>query len=117
MYYDPLPRPRVELSTGDITTENHSCNYLNEPYPNPFNPQTSIRFGLKEAANVSLKIYDVRGQLVKTLHDNKNLPAGKYQENWNGVNNDGTRVRSGIYFLKLVTSNGYSETRKMVLIQ
>ncbi len=117
MYYDPLPRPRIELSTGDITTENHFRNYLKEPYPNPFNPQTSIYFSLQEAANVSLKIYNVRGQLVKTLHNDKRLPAGEHQENWNGVNNDGTRVPSGIYFLRFTTSNGYSKTRKMVLIQ
>jgi hypothetical protein len=117
MIYDPLPDPHQDPPFMSSISEAPTCTYLNKPYPNPFNPQTSIQFGLKEAATVSLKIYNVRGQLVKTLHDNKNMPAGKYQDSWQGVNNDGTGVPTGIYFLKLMTSNGYSETRKMVLLQ
>jgi hypothetical protein len=117
LIYDPLPDPREDPPFQGSSGADPACSYLSEPFPNPFNPQTSIQFGLEEATNVSLKIYDVNGRLVKTLHNNSNLPAGKYQEDWKGLNNDGTSVPSGIYFLKLMTGSGYSKTQKMILLQ
>jgi hypothetical protein len=118
-WYDPLPRPQQVPSgaMGENITESHKSNYLNEPYPNPFNPHTTIRFGLKAPSNVSLKIFNVQGQLVKTLRDDTFVQAGEYQESWNGTDNNGNKVPSGVYFLKLRTSKGYSVTRKMALVQ
>ncbi len=120
MYYDPIPDPNIQEplpNIDDDITKNPKANYLSEPYPNPFNPNTTIYFGLKEAASVTMNIYNVQGQLVKALHNNNFMAAGKYRESWNGVNNNGARVPSGIYFLKMNTSSGYSMTKKMVLIQ
>ncbi|MCK4403595.1 MAG: T9SS type A sorting domain-containing protein [candidate division Zixibacteria bacterium] len=90
---------------------------LHQNYPNPFNPSTSIRYfiGGDSPAKVSLKIYNVAGQLVKTLVDEEKSP-GEYQEMWNGKNEKNEDVASGMYFYKLKVSD-YAETRKMVLLK
>ncbi len=90
-------------------------NSLSQNYPNPFNPQTTIRFTLKDNAPVSLKIYNVSGQLVKTLVSGTRT-AGEHTVRWDGRNDAGQAVSSGVYFYKLVTKN-FSQTRKMVLLK
>jgi hypothetical protein len=90
-------------------------NSLAQNYPNPFNPQTTIAFTLKERGTVSLKVYNVNGELVKTLV-NADRASGTYSEKWNGVNEAGQPVSSGVYFYKLVTNN-FSQTKKMVLLK
>ena len=89
---------------------------LHQNFPNPFNPTTVIRYELSANARVSLKIYDVRGALVRTLEDRR-LPAGRYEVGWNGLDNQGSQVASGIYFYRLVSSEGVVLTRKMVLLK
>ncbi|MGD9488693.1 MAG: FlgD immunoglobulin-like domain containing protein [Calditrichaceae bacterium] len=71
-------------------------------YPNPFNPVTTIRFGLPEAANVKLVIYSVTGAKVATLVDGY-LSEGYHEAKWNGVNQAGARVASGIYIYELIS--------------
>ncbi len=71
-------------------------------YPNPFNPVTTIRFGLPEAANVKLVIYSVTGAKVATLVDGY-LSEGYHEAQWNGVNQAGARVASGIYIYELIS--------------
>jgi hypothetical protein len=90
---------------------------LYQNYPNPFNPSTSIRYfvGGDGPAEVSLRIYNVAGQLVKTLVDAERLP-GEYQAIWNGKNEDNEEIASGMYFYKLKVSD-YVETKKMVLLR
>jgi len=88
---------------------------LLQNFPNPFNPVTTVRFQLASAGNVRLSIYNVRGQLVKTLVNSK-LQAGYYEHKWDGVNDHGQRVSSGVYFYKL-SAPGYSQARKMVLLK
>jgi hypothetical protein len=89
---------------------------LDQNYPNPFNPQTTIAFSLKENAHVSLKVYNVAGQLVRTLV-NENRVAGVYTDvQWDGKSDNGSLVSSGVYFYKLVTKN-FSMTKKMVLLK
>ncbi|MCP4707880.1 MAG: T9SS type A sorting domain-containing protein, partial [Planctomycetes bacterium] len=70
---------------------------LTQNYPNPFNPNTTIAFALPTAVGVKIKIYNVNGQLVKTLVDEVR-PAGKYEVNWDGTDNHGRSVSSGLYF-------------------
>ncbi len=84
-------------------------------YPNPFNPTTNISFALPEDSRVSLKIYNLSGQIVKTVID-ANLPAGTFTVIWDGINSSDERVASGIYFYKLTAGN-YSQTRKMCLMK
>ncbi|MDP3025797.1 MAG: T9SS type A sorting domain-containing protein, partial [candidate division Zixibacteria bacterium] len=88
---------------------------LHPNYPNPFNPTTNISFALPEDSRVSLKIYNLSGQLVKTVLD-ANLPAGTFTVIWDGTNISEERVASGIYFYKLTAGN-YSQTKKMCFMK
>ncbi len=88
---------------------------LGENYPNPFNPQTTIRFSLLESATVELSIFDVSGHLVRTLADGW-LEAGNYSLRWNGTHQSGEPVSSGTYFYQL--KNGSEvETKQMTLLK
>jgi hypothetical protein len=92
-------------------------NRLGDAYPNPFNPTTTIKYEIKEQAQVTLKVYNVAGQLVRTLVDDVQTPKeGGFTKEWNGLNNQGQPVSSGVYFYKLVTKN-FSQTKKMVLLK
>jgi len=82
-------------------------------YPNPFNPTTNISFALPIDSKVSLKLYNVAGQLVRTLV-NETMPAGNHTVTWDGSNSNGEKVASGIYFYKL-NAGDFSKTMKMVM--
>lgn len=84
-------------------------------FPNPFNPETRIRFSLHQAADVRLDIYNVRGQLVRTLV-NQRLDAGNHSAIWSGRNDRGQSVSSGIYFCRF-TGGGVSQTHKLMLMK
>jgi hypothetical protein len=88
---------------------------LSGNYPNPFNPETTISFSNREAGNVSINIYNMKGQLVKTLI-NEYLEAAYHNIVWNGKDNTGKSVSSGIYFYKMKSGN-YSNTKKMILMK
>ena len=88
---------------------------LSQNFPNPFNPSTTISFDVKERGHVSLKIYNVAGQLVKTLADGVK-DAKHYEITWDGTNNHGFKVASGVYFYKM-QSKSFSQTKKMVLLK
>ncbi len=82
-------------------------------YPNPFNPTTNILFNVVEEGNVDIKIYNIRGQVVKSLI-NEQRPVGSHRIVWNGDNNKGYKVASGIYFVRMTQSNK-NVTRKILL--
>lgn len=88
--------------------------YLDQNYPNPFNPYTKIRFGLPAQTKVDISIYNVLGRKVKTLM-NKEMLGGNHEITWDGKNDRGIRLSSGLYFYKLKTAN-YSITRKMIIL-
>jgi hypothetical protein len=88
---------------------------LYQNYPNPFNPATVIRYEVAQAGQVAIRIYNVRGALVKTLYDGQRKP-GRYEVGWNGRNRRGEPVSSGVYFYRMETP-GFVETRKMVLLR
>jgi len=90
---------------------------LYQNYPNPFNPVTSIGYhvGADGPVEVSLKIYNVAGQLVKTLVDQEKF-SGEHREIWNGKNEENEDVASGVYFYKLKVAD-YVETKKMLLLK
>jgi len=89
--------------------------YLAQNYPNPFNPTTNIRFQIVDRGFVSLKIYDLLGREVKTLV-NEELANGIYNVSWNGDNEFGEKVSSGIYFYRWTTGN-FTDVKKMMLIK
>ena len=105
---------------GDFTTDNDNVlmpvvTDITAIYPNPFNPTTNISFSLHKDTNVSLEIYNIKGQKVKTLAQG-NYQAGVHNLSWHGVDEDGRSVSSGIYFTRLIT-NEKQVIRKMVLMK
>ncbi|MFC1562801.1 YCF48-related protein [candidate division KSB1 bacterium] len=89
---------------------------LHQNYPNPFNPETTIKFDLPGTSDVTLKIYNIIGQEIKTLiNERKN--AGYHSIKWDGTNNFGTKVSSGIYIYRMKTNTGYVKTRKLVFLK
>ncbi|MCJ7577118.1 MAG: T9SS type A sorting domain-containing protein, partial [candidate division Zixibacteria bacterium] len=88
---------------------------LLQNYPNPFNPATVVKFEIVQPAKVSLKIYNILGQSVKVLVDEEKV-AGTYTTYWDGKDQNGQAVSSGIYFYKLDTGN-FTEVKKMILIK
>ncbi len=88
---------------------------LEQNYPNPFNPTTTIKYEVPAAAKVVIKVYNMLGQEVRTLvNENKNV--GKFGVNWDGKNNLGTQVASGVYLYRLEAGN-FVKARKMLLIK
>jgi hypothetical protein len=88
---------------------------LLQNYPNPFNKMTFLPYYITEEARVSLKIYNLLGQLVCTLFERQVKP-GYYQAMWYGVDNDQNRLSNGIYF-SVLSSQGASHTRKIILLR
>ena len=84
-------------------------------YPNPFNPNTKIKFYLAENTDVKLDIYNIMGQKVKTLVNEK-AGAGLYTVEWNGTDDSGNKLPSGVYFYRLLTSNKIM-TKKLLLMK
>jgi len=82
-------------------------------YPNPFNPETKIQFGIPESQDVHLAIYDVLGRKIRDLM-NSHLPAGRYDVIWNGISDSGQKVSSGVYFYILFSGN-QRLVKKMIL--
>ena len=88
---------------------------LEQNYPNPFNPSTTIEYTLNSSDNVQLQIYDIKGEMIKTLvNDFQN--SGNYKVIWNGTNSRGERLTSGVYFYSIKSGNTLS-TKKMILLK
>ena len=88
---------------------------LSQNYPNPFNPETTIGFTIPKSEHVTLDIFNINGQKVRTLVDEVK-PAGQYSVRWNATSNSGERVASGVYLYRL-TAGEYSTSRKMTLLK
>ena len=89
---------------------------LHQNAPNPFNPTTTIRFDLARPGPVKLEIFDVSGRRVRTLVDGPLQPGWNHRVTWNGLDDNGTRVASGIYLYRLRTADR-SSTRKMIVLK
>jgi len=99
---------------GDDVTPQSFALYQN--VPNPFNPETLIRYDVPTGGGgVTLLVFDVSGRLVRTLVNGME-PAGQRTVRWDGTNDGGDRVASGIYFYRMIAPR-YVEKRKMVLLQ
>jgi hypothetical protein len=90
-------------------------NALHQNVPNPFNPVTTIHYTIVENSHVRLNIYDVAGRLVRTLVNETQRPD-YYEVTWNGVNDSGQMVATGIYFYR-ITAGKFVQTRKMLLLK
>lgn len=113
-YLDDLHVEGEYVSDGEIVTQTVRFE-LHENYPNPFNPTTTIRFDLPASAKVNLEIYNLKGQRVRTLLT-ESLAKGSHAIVWNGNDDNGRPVSSGVYLYRL--SNGtMTQTRKMMLMK
>jgi|GEM_PF-2296721 len=88
---------------------------LNQNYPNPFNPTTTLRYGVPEASAVSLIIYDIRGNVVRTMQS-ETRPAGWYEVVWNGLDDAGQPVSTGLYLTRL-QAGSFNQTIKMLFVK
>ena len=89
---------------------------LEQNFPNPFNPATTINFALPEANEVTLAIYTTTGQLVRTLVRGQ-VSAGNHSVSWNALDDSGARVASGVYLYTLKTSSGVLQKKKLILMK
>ena len=107
----------LDLSTaGDVPTAGHT---LEAAFPNPFNPRTSIPFELAEGSGdvtVRLEILDLRGRLVRTVLAGTRAPGRRYVADWDGNNDAGRKMSSGVYLTRL-TVDGLSLSRAITLIK
>ncbi|HNX00664.1 MAG TPA: S8 family serine peptidase [Candidatus Cloacimonadota bacterium] len=101
--------PNSDITLPTVTTA------LISNYPNPFNPETTIAYSIKNPTHVNIKIYNIKGQLVKTLVSEAKA-SGTYQVKWNGMDDHGRGVASGVYYYRMTAGN-YQSVHKMVLLK
>ncbi|MCK5075819.1 MAG: T9SS type A sorting domain-containing protein, partial [Calditrichia bacterium] len=117
--YNAMMRAVVAVPEGDYPEEDNddleNKIELKQNYPNPFNPITSIEFIIPRANHVKLEIYNMLGQKVKTLVNTK-MQAGPHTMQWNGKDEEGNSVSSGVYFYR-IKAGKYSKIRKMLFLK
>ena len=106
-----ISKDSITIGINNISNEIPDAYNLFQNYPNPFNPNTKIRFELPNASNVTLKVYNVRGQLVEVLVNNEKVTAGLKEVEFNATN-----LSSGIYFYTIQVGD-FKATKKMMLIK
>jgi hypothetical protein len=84
-------------------------------YPNPFNPETAISYSVKSDAPVTLEVYNLKGQKIRTLV-NSDVKGGNYTVTWKGDDEHGNKVASGVYFYKM-SSGKFTSSKKMILLK
>ncbi len=108
VYHNPMP----------VANEQNEVVHFNielSVYPNPFNPETNLAFNLKNESNVNISIYNIRGQKVRTLAD-RHFTSGNHSVKWNGKDDNGGNSASGVYFARIITSEG-SATKKLIMMK
>jgi hypothetical protein len=107
----------LSIGTADLawsTREDRSADFtLEQNFPNPFNPSTTIAYKLERAEYVRLVVFDITGREINTLIDHYQN-AGRYTPRWNGEDNRGSKVASGMYFARLQAGSQVA-TMKMIL--
>ncbi len=118
-----LQQVSIDGKLGDVITSvkedgeawHHPADFVLYPtFPNPSNPSTKISFSLRKSSRVQIYVINIRGERVITLVD-RNFAQGKYETLWNGLNQTGKEVSSGMYFIQMVV-DGHSQIRKHILI-
>jgi hypothetical protein len=111
--FDPDYISKSEITSVAVTKEYlKPSDLLQQNFPNPFSSQTTIGFEIADASKVNVTIFDLAGNQVKTL-TNGNYPSGKYSLEWNGTNDSGQSLGSGIYFYVL-KANDQMISKKMI---
>jgi hypothetical protein len=113
---DDLSNANVVGLVTDVRHPVSGAGYrLHQNYPNPFNPVTTIRFEIPAAQHVTVAVYSVRGELVRTLLDGRRN-GGAREVSWDGRDQRGAPVHSGVYFYT-IRAGGFTESRRMVLLK
>ena len=112
----PIQDATRALSTVDVTPPPSFIDALMQNRPNPFNPETVIPYSLSAPGRVTVRIFDVRGRLVRTLVDAVQ-PAGVHAARWNGIVESGRRSASGIYFYVITYPDGRTSSKKMAILR
>jgi hypothetical protein len=110
-YFQQMFPTSVEKTNEDVPTS----FALSQNYPNPFNPSTEIQFSLTKSGTMKLVVYSITGQKVKVLVDGP-MNAGSYKVSWNGKNDYGEYVATGVYFYRMESSS-FVATKKMILMR
>ncbi|MBN2012418.1 PKD domain-containing protein, partial [candidate division KSB1 bacterium] len=114
VYSTPSMLPKSthhKVSKADLFVQAPKSFNLESNYPNPFNPETTIKYQLASIADVTLKIYNLKGQLVATLV-NENQDTGYYAVVWQGINNYGAPVSSGVYVVEFQATDEHAKTHR-----
>ena len=116
-----VSRFKVVVGTADAVREQLDAVLpkefaLDNNYPNPFNPETTLPVAIPRASEIRLVIYNILGEETRTLFAGP-IEAGRYLFKWDGRNGHGNPVATGIYFVRLSTSAGRSFVRKMALMK
>jgi len=102
----------VGIEESELNIQNSKLRISN--YPNPFNPSTTISFNLATDADVTVEVFNVKGQKVKTLVNQK-MTQGQHEVIWNGLNEDNKPVSSGVYLYRVKADNQESVKRMILL--
>ncbi len=114
-HYLNEPFTSISAVPGENTVQKVPVT-LDQNFPNPFNPVTTISFNLTAPGPVRLSVYDVSGRLVRTLVDEGEVTAGEHEAIWNGQDQSGRAAAAGVYFYNLETE-GYSRTMRMTMVK
>ena len=118
LVFDPQQLQNVAVVAGVLELQSTPMEFaLHQNFPNPFNPDTTIKYELAESADVTLQIYNVLGQVVRTLVAAESQVPGRYQIRWNGMDDRGVSVSSGVYFFHLSAEGKFQDVRKLMLLK
>ena len=118
LVFDPSQLQNPAVVAGVLELQSTPREFaLHQNFPNPFNPDTTIKYDLAESADVTLQIYNVLGQVIRTLVASETQNAGRYQIRWNGMDDRGVPVSSGVYFYQISAEGKFQHVRKLMLLK
>ena len=118
LVFDPSQLQNPAVVAGVLELQSTPREFaLHQNFPNPFNPDTTIKYDLAESADVTLQIYNVLGQVVRTLVAAEAQNAGRYQIRWNGMDERGVPVSSGVYFYQITAEGKFQQVQKLMLLK
>ena len=124
----------IEITSGGLQDGNYGLNRISSPvsvqietrpevyalennYPNPFNPETTIKYQLPDAGEVTLEVYNMLGQVVRTLVEREFQSAGRYNYKWDATNDSGQSLSSGVYFYRITAGQEFQSHKRMLLLK
>ncbi len=118
LVFDPTSLSNPAVVAGVLELQSTPREFaLHQNFPNPFNPDTTIKYDLAESADITLQIYNVLGQVVRTLVASEAQNAGRYQIRWNGMDDRGVPVSSGVYFYEISAEGKFQQVQKLMLLK